>query len=126
MSYNQDRYNTRFVLPSSQTTIFQMSLTSVGTLGSPYAHVSLKRADAAAQMETYLQNLKIGQGWKCGDSIVRSFHVQDEYRFSIEQKVTVYVANIDKLTERWIGKWLTAFSAGSLTLTRCDMVRCWR
>jgi len=100
LSSDQDKpTRTRFVLPSSQKTIFQMSLTSMGT--QECIDVRSKRADAVAQMETYLHDLKKGDKWKCGNSVVRSFEVHDEQTFSIQQTVTVYVASIDK---PWIGK----------------------
>jgi hypothetical protein len=96
---------TPFMLPSSQKTIFQMSVTSVGTqTNSTYADVKSKRAAAACEMDTYLHSLRARQGWRCGNSIVRSYEVHDEKHFSIEQTVTVHVASIDKTTDRWIGK----------------------
>lgn len=96
---------TPFVLPSSQMTTFQMSLTSVGTQAdSTYADVKSKRAAAVRKMDLYLHNLRVRQGWRCGNSIVRSFDIHDEKHFSIEQTVTVHVASIDKITDRWIGK----------------------
>ncbi|KAM7213035.1 hypothetical protein V8F06_011589 [Rhypophila decipiens] len=91
-----------FVLPSSQRTIFQMPLTSVGMQAHADHNVSATRARTSANMETYLHNLRVGKGWKCGDSIVRAFTVHDEQLFSIEQKVTVYVSRIDKMSEKWI------------------------
>ncbi|KAK1765945.1 hypothetical protein QBC33DRAFT_121088 [Phialemonium atrogriseum] len=93
-----------FVLPSSQRTIFQMPLTSVGlqATNADHSNLSTKRAKATAEMDTYLHNLRIGMGWECGNSVVRSFTVHDEQLFSIEQKVTVYVSRIYKASERWI------------------------
>jgi hypothetical protein len=84
-----------------------MSLTSVGWQEHENnADVKSKRSDAANKMKTYLHSLRVGQGWHCGNSIVRSFALHDEQQFSIEQTVTVYVARIDKTIDRWIGEWL--------------------
>lgn len=93
-----------FVLPSSQRTIFQMPLTSVGMQANASHNLSATRAKASAEMETYLHNLRVGHGWECGNSVVKEFTIHDEQLFSIEQKVTVYVSRVDKLSERWIGQ----------------------
>ncbi|KAK1749798.1 hypothetical protein QBC47DRAFT_395345 [Echria macrotheca] len=92
-----------FVLPSSQRTIFQMPLTSIGTqANADHSNLATARAKASAKMETYLHNLRVGHGWQCGNSVVRGFTIHDEKLFTVEQKVTVYVSRIDKTSDRWI------------------------
>lgn len=87
-----------------------MSLTSAGFKGdSAYVDVNAERVVAAAQMEAYLHNLTIGQGWKCGNSIVRSYNIHDGQTFSIEQTVTVYVGRLEKESGKWIGKFCRNF-----------------
>ena len=94
-----------FVLPSSQATIFQLAMTSVGVQESrTHTGINIGRIDVTKRMEAYLHNLKIGQGWRCGNSVVRSFTTHSENEFSIEQAITIYVASTDKETERWLGK----------------------
>ncbi|KAK0727159.1 hypothetical protein B0T26DRAFT_693284 [Lasiosphaeria miniovina] len=99
----EKQQNMSFVLPSSQRTIFQMPLISVGTqANADHSNMPTTRANASAKMDTYLHNLRIGHGWECGNSVVRGFTVHDEQLFSVEQKVTVYVSRINKASERWI------------------------
>lgn len=106
---SNDQHNFRpkpFVLPSSQSTIFQLTMTSVGVQESRrHTGTNLDRIDVTKRMEAYLHNLKIGQGWRCRKSVVRSFNTHSENEFSIEQAVTVYVASTDKKAERWLGIW---------------------
>ena len=106
---SNDQHNFRptpFVLPSSQSTIFQLTVTSIGVQESRrHTSTHLDRIDLTKKMEAYLHSLKIGQGWRCRESVVRSFNTHSEKEFSIEQAVTVYVASTDKETERWLGIW---------------------
>jgi hypothetical protein len=94
-----------FQLPSSQNTIFQLSLTSAGVQDdSNYVDVHAKRVTAAADMELYLHNLSVGQDWETGNSIVRSYDVHDGQDFSIEQTATIYFGLLDAETEKWVGE----------------------
>jgi hypothetical protein len=93
-----------FTLPSSQSTIFQMPLTSVGCHDVGHSDTKTKRLDAVSKMETYLHNLRKDQLGRHGHSIVRSYSVHDEEDFSIQQTATVYVSRIDKITNKWISK----------------------
>ena len=81
-------------------------MTSVGVQESRrHTGTHLDRIDLTKRMEAYLHDLKIGQGWRCRESVVRSFNTHSEKEFSIEQAITVYVASTDKETERWLGNW---------------------
>ena len=96
---------TTFTLPSSQSTILQLSLTSVGTQAfSAGTDITAQRSEAARKMETYLHYLKIGSIWQAGNSIVRSYAVHDRGEYSIEQLATVYVSTIDKAKGLWTGQ----------------------
>ncbi|KAF2010915.1 hypothetical protein BU24DRAFT_427104 [Aaosphaeria arxii CBS 175.79] len=89
-----------FVLPSSQTSIFHLTLTTVGHYDAPVGEsVSKIRSTAARGMGKYLSSLK-GSHWKTGNSIVRAFDVHSESIFSLEQLVTVYVSQ-EKSDGRW-------------------------
>jgi hypothetical protein len=96
---------TPFILPSSQGSIFQLTLTSIGRHSNvPDVNLATQRERTTKQMETYLQDLKIGKtSWKVGSSIVRSFALHNRDIFSIEQLVTVYVAELERGTGAWIG-----------------------
>jgi len=99
-----------FQLPSSQSTIFQLSLTSAGVQGdSNYVDVNAKRLTAASDMESYQHNLSVGQGWETGNSIVRSYDVHDGQYFSIEQTATIYFGLLDAETEKWVGEFGSQF-----------------
>ena len=94
-----------FTLPSHQSTIFQLSIISVGSQeDSRHAGIESKRIDSRNNMEAYLHNLKVGRGWRLGHSIVRSYAVHDNKEFSIQQLVTVYVARVAKTNDRWLCK----------------------
>jgi len=96
---------TPFTLPSSQRSIFQITLTSVGHHSSVEdVHIAKLRSRTAKNMESYYQNLKKLSGWKLGNSIVRSFAAHNREEFSIEQLVTVYVSKLEKGGGRWLGK----------------------
>lgn len=92
-------------LPSHQQTIFQYSLTSIGGVqGDPtYKDLYAKREDFTKKMREYLHNLALGKNWKPCESIVRGVEVHDIDRFSIEQAVTILVANNKRDMRKWVG-----------------------
>jgi hypothetical protein len=96
---------TPFILPSSQGSTFQLTLTSIGRHGNvSNENLATQRERTTKQMETYLQELKIvPSSWKVGSSIVRSFALHNREIFSIEQLVTVYVTELERGTGAWIG-----------------------
>ncbi|OCL09817.1 hypothetical protein AOQ84DRAFT_387904 [Glonium stellatum] len=82
-----------FKLPSSQRSIFQLNLTTVGQYASARGDsLSKIRAYAAREMERYKVGMRNPTCWGLGNSIVRSFDVHNESVFSLEQLVTIYVS----------------------------------
>lgn len=93
------------LLPSFQSTILQIPITSVGWHASTiYRDVADKRAAVAQHMAEYWTRLERGSKWKTCDSIVRSFAVHDKNEFSIQQYVTVYVSTKSSKDDNWKGK----------------------
>ncbi|KAL8683743.1 MAG: hypothetical protein Q9186_000377 [Xanthomendoza sp. 1 TL-2023] len=102
------------LLPSFQTSIFQLSVTTVGRHVTPqYSSLQEKRRKVAADMKTYLKGLtkgecvsqpwdRAGKGrfWKPAESVVRSFAVHDEHEFSIQQQITIDL-EWDRGTDIW-------------------------
>ena len=97
------------VLPSFQTLILQMSITTVGHHRThQYRSVDGKRLRSASKMDEYLMNLRNGRGmgrdWEPRDSVVRSFAVHDEKEFSIQQIITICMIRIAGGDECWKGE----------------------
>lgn len=92
-----------FALPSTQRSIFQLTLTFVGHYDVPDTlSISEQRRKSAEKMRQYENKLREPGYWKVGGSIVRSFAVHNKSEFSIDQLVTIYVS---KSTEgRWVSK----------------------
>ena len=97
------------VLPSFQTSILQISVTTIGHHRTPqYRSVDEKRSRSASKMDEYLINLRNGRGmgrnWEPRDSVVRSFAVHDEKEFSIQQMITICMIRIAGGDDCWKGK----------------------
>ena len=54
----------------------------------------------AKDMDNYLENIKL-DGIEPGDSVVRRFSVHDNTHFSLEQDITLYIADSG---QSWTGK----------------------
>jgi hypothetical protein len=94
-----------FILPSSQNSIFHLTLTTVGQYQSTGGrNMSQIRSVAAGEMAKYMNSLR-NSHWEIGNSIVRAFDVHSESVFSLEQLVTVYVSRETK-EGKWTGKSL--------------------
>ncbi len=97
------------VLPSFQTSILQMSVTTIGHHVTPQ-HKSLdeKRLHSAGKMAEYLMGLRngryMGRNWEPRDSVVRSFAVHDEKEFSIQQMITICMIRIAGGDDCWKGE----------------------
>jgi hypothetical protein len=82
----------KITLPSSQRTIFQLTLTSFGyQRGDTRESLERQRRAAASRMKEYIQGLCSGSMWNTGHSIVRSYERHTKELFSIEQQVSIYV-----------------------------------
>ena len=95
-------------LPSSVTNIFQFSLPTVGSFTGPIHARSGRmltdtRETVESSLQRYLHRLRIGTGWKIGDSILRDYNVYALPHFSIEQKVTIQFSRLRHAPEHWIG-----------------------
>jgi hypothetical protein len=105
---------TQLAPPSIQRHTFQTSFMSVGVQDDfTCEDLKSKRGICAANMTSYLHNLRLGQGWKLGDSIVRSYNVHDESYFSIEQFATVTLTRTRSETELWTGTYVSSSRASS-------------
>lgn len=96
-------------LPSSSSNIFQFRFPTVGSYVGPERERGAKglaamREAAQASMSSYSHRLRIGAGWKTGDSIVREYNVHEIDRFSIEQAVTIYFSRLRPSPGHWVGK----------------------
>jgi hypothetical protein len=93
------------VLPSSTSTIFQLTYVSVGAEENR-SHIGLARIQKQTDehMQRYLQDLRNGGQWRPEDSVVRSYCVHGQNHFSIEQRLTVYAAKQRLDPDHWICK----------------------
>ena len=97
-------YKTTQILPSTQRTIFQTAISSIGEHENmSYESIASKRSSFASEMGKYLHKLAMGNGWKPYDSIVRRVHVHDDRYFSIEQMLTILITKNKRNPEKWIG-----------------------
>lgn len=97
-------YKTSQILPSTQRTIFQTAISSIGEHEHmPYESIASKRSSFVSDMGKYLHQLAMGSGWKSYDSIVREVHVHDDRYFSIDQMLTILITKNKRNPERWIG-----------------------
>ena len=98
-------------LPSFSSVMLRLPITTIGlrdSLGGGDDPVAIEklREDAARAMNRYSQNLRIGQGWRTGDSIVRGYHIFDWNHFSIEQRITIYLNRVEHSRKYWRGQWI--------------------
>ena len=92
-------------LQSSQRTIFQTTLTSVGCDSSVDASGLFSGPDPyEASMQQYYHSLKRARDWNPGDSIVRSFVRYDNKHFEIDQNITILAQATGVNRTRWQGK----------------------
>jgi hypothetical protein len=93
------------MLPSSTSTIFQLTYVSVG-MEENRSHIGLAtiQKETDEHMQQYLRELKNGVQWQAGDSVVRSCCVHGQNNFSIEQKLTVYAEKQRLDRAHWICK----------------------
>ncbi len=97
-------YKASQILPSTQRTIFQTAISSIGEHENmSYESIASKRLSFVNEMRTYLHKLKMGNGWKSYDSIVRKVDVHDDRYFSIEQMLTILLTKNNRNPEKWIG-----------------------
>jgi hypothetical protein len=92
---------TSFTNPSTQQTVFRLSFMTIGE-ASTGVTIRDQREEAGRKMSAYLHKLRMGTGWKPGDSIVRTYDALTERLFSIEQSATVYLARSQK-HKHWTG-----------------------
>ena len=91
------------MLPSSTSSIFQLTYVSVGTEENRSRRgLAPIQKQTDEHMQQYLQVLKNGVQWQAGDSVVRSCCVHGQNNFSIEQKLTVYAAKQRLDRAHWI------------------------
>ena len=97
-------YKASQILPSTQRTIFQTAISSIGEHENmSYESIASKRSSFVSEMGKYLHKLAMGKGWKSYDSIVRKVHVHDDRYFSIEQMLTILITKNKRNPEKWIG-----------------------
>lgn len=104
-------------LPSSSCEILQLRLTTIGTRArlshnDDHAVVRQLRGDAKHAMSQYRDNLRVGSGWRTGDSIVRDYTVYDTNHFCIDQRITICLNKVDRRENYWQGR-KTSGRAGS-------------
>lgn len=78
-------------LPSRHEDILQISIQSIGATDSSNQGWSKTRSEFETEHRKYLHGLRMGKGWRPFQSIVRDLEVHDQFRFSIEQFVTVQI-----------------------------------
>ena len=96
------------VLPSFQSTMLQMSVTTIGHHLTPqHRSVDEKRLSVAGEMDEYLMSLHtgryMGRNWGPRDSLVRFFAVHDEREFSIQQMISIFITRIAGGDDCWKG-----------------------
>ena len=97
-------YKASQILPSTQRTIFQTAISSIGEHENlSYESIASKRLSFVSEMGKYLHKLAMGDGWKSYDSIVRKVDVHDDRYFSIEQILTILITKNKRNPEKWIG-----------------------
>ena len=102
--WSSSPYKASQILPSTQRTIFQTAISSIGEHeNTPYESIASKRLSFVTEMGKYLHKLAMGHGWKSYDSIVRKIDVHDDRYFSIEQMLTILLTKNQKNPEKWIG-----------------------
>ncbi|CZR51487.1 uncharacterized protein PAC_01363 [Phialocephala subalpina] len=93
------------VLPSSTSTIIQLTCVSIGTEDNrSYIGLAKNQKQADKEMRQYFRDLSnlenYGRLWKPEDSVVRSYCVHSQNTFSLEQRITIHAKKLD--TGYWI------------------------
>ena len=96
-------------LPSASCSILRLRVTTIGSrgrLGHTDDRVLVRqlRADAKRAMLQYRDSLRVGSGWRTGDSIVRDYTIHDMNHFSIDQRITICLIQVDRLRNCWQGR----------------------
>lgn len=91
-------------LPSRHEDILQISIQSIGATDSSNQSWSKMRSEFETEHRKYLHGLRMGKGWRPFQSIVRDLEVHDQFRFSIEQFVTVQIKMSPDLPYGWTSK----------------------
>ena len=86
-------------LPSTASNIIRARIPTIGSWelsGRKLGQDELERLrnDSARSMEDHQHDLKLGRGFKLGDSIVRGFSAVDDTNFIIEQEVSVCIQGV--------------------------------
>ena len=101
-------------LPSAFENMFSLSVTTIGCRQSAVSmnrsgskDVAHLRQHGGTKMQNYMRALVRGQDNKIisGQPFLRSFNIHDEQYFSLEQELSVYVAQQDG---KWIGESRTS------------------
>jgi hypothetical protein len=97
-------------LPSSSLNYFQLRLTTIGSRQASKArqggkYLEKERNAAKEAMDSYSHGLRLGRGWRPGDSIVRRYTLLDDEHFGIEQMATIYFGRTDKSQNDWYGAY---------------------
>ena len=106
-----DDVNSSPSLPSSACDVLKLRITTVGVRNkfattSEQAHVTKLRREGSQAMEKYNTDLRMGIGWRTGDSIVRGYTVYDSETFSIDQTITVCLNKLDIGRKYWQGAFI--------------------
>jgi hypothetical protein len=92
-----------FTLPSFERSIVHLTITTMGHKDERSVE-SLEelREVKSDNLDEYLTGLQLSNGWRPGDSVVRTFNLHDRMTFSIEQQVTIYIRKDPQHTDQWI------------------------
>ena len=97
-------YKASQILPSTQRTIFQTAISSIGEHENmSHESIASKRLSFVREMGKYLHKLAMGDGWRSYDSIVRKVDVHDDRYFSIEQMLTILITKNKENPDKWVG-----------------------
>lgn len=91
-------------LPSRHEDILQISIQSIGATDSSHQSWSRTRSECETQHRKYIHGLRMGNGWRPFHSVVRNSEVHDQFRFSLEQFVTVQIKLSPELRCGWTSK----------------------
>lgn len=93
-------------LPSRHEDILQISIQSIGATDLSHQNWSRTRHECETEHRKYLHGLRMGKarGWRPFHSIVRNLEVHDQFRFSLEQFVTVQIKKSSEVGSGWTSK----------------------
>lgn len=88
-------YFTMPPMPSEMNSIIRLCVTTIGHVGDDHKmnrkSLETRRETSARQMEKYLSALR-RDNWSLGESLVRDFDIHDESHWSLEQRISLCVA----------------------------------